>query len=488
MSDEPESRQRVRSPIQRNLVLAALGAILLLLIGIAALGGGGDALPIDVYLALLLAAFLVYGLAVLLIVHRPTLRGIARWLLVVAVLCRVLVLAGPHRYNSDVYRYLWDGDLVARGMNPYAAAPDDPTLDHVRTASPFYAGMNPDYNGIRTVYGPVAMAVFALCARVPGDSVWAVRCTMTAADILTILLLVRMLRALRLPEAYVLVYALNPLLTDSFAQRGQMDALMLPFLVLTVLALVKGRPLASGAALGTAILVKIVPVVLIPVVAVGVFRRGGSVRRFVAGIALVCAAGCAPFVGAGWGALSGLATYAASWHANASLADILGILFGPWAQGVSLVLLAAVVFALVRAGGDENDGARVPRAMAWTLLAVLLLAPAVFPWYLTWTLPFVPILLASARRSVLPWVLLVWSGTAPLWYMRFLVYTPVDEVQWTWLADALSQAAEWIPEPWRVVEYGAVFLVLGIGAVQYARSLNHPKRGPCSASCVPSSR
>ena len=102
---------------------------------------------------------------------------------------------------------------------PRAHAPADPALDAIRDGA-IYPRLNPAYNQIHTVYGPVATVAFAGCVRAPGDAVWNVRVLMTLCDLLTLGVLLLLLGRCGLSRAWALVYALNPLLLDSFAQRG----------------------------------------------------------------------------------------------------------------------------------------------------------------------------------------------------------------------------------------------------------------------------
>jgi len=54
--------------------------------------------------------------------------------LAAGLLARAVLLPSAPTLSEDVYRYLWDGRLVAHGVNPYPRAPSDPRSRASRTA------------------------------------------------------------------------------------------------------------------------------------------------------------------------------------------------------------------------------------------------------------------------------------------------------------------------------------------------------------------
>ena len=44
-------------------------------------------------------------------------------ILAVALALRLMFLFAPPQLSDDIYRYMWDGSNLLRGVNPYAAAP-----------------------------------------------------------------------------------------------------------------------------------------------------------------------------------------------------------------------------------------------------------------------------------------------------------------------------------------------------------------------------
>lgn len=446
----------------RDTAAAALAGGFLLCIGCAAFWRvpRGEPAPLDVYLVFLGAAFVVYAGMLVWLVKRPP----GRWVLLVwmltAVLARCLMLAAPHRPNSDIQRYLWDGHVLASGFNPYAHAPADPSLEGIRGTGP-YERMNPAYNHIRTVYGPVAMCVFAPCAQ-SDDGTRALRFAMTAADIAAIVVLAALLRRLRLPEPYVLVYALNPLLLDAFAQRGQVDALMLPLLTGAALCAVSRRFGWAGVLLGLSALVKFPPLLCAPVLIAYAGRNSRSnALKATAALAIVVCAGGAFWCMGGDAAFSGLAVFAGKWRANEGLHGLFEAVLGP--LGAGAVAAAGTGLTAVLCAFRTRQDAEVPVTFGVVLMALLLLAPAVFPWYLTWLLPLAAVMLTQPRWRLFSGALLWWSAASLLWYLRFFSYPPLAQPLWFEACPALEWACARLREPWRLVEYPPLLVLLTLG-------------------------
>lgn len=65
----------------------------------------------------------------------------------IAIALRVIFLFPEPRLSGDVYRYLSDGRVTARGDDPYAYTPSDPRINHPE---------------IRSIYPPLAQELFVL--------------------------------------------------------------------------------------------------------------------------------------------------------------------------------------------------------------------------------------------------------------------------------------------------------------------------------------
>ena len=107
-----------------------------------------------------------------------------------AVLFRLLLLPAPGG-STDVYRYLWDGRVQAAGINPYAHAPTDPALVGLRDRT-VWPRIN--HRDDRTIYPPAAQATFRAAHAIGLRTPTGFTAVVIAADLAAIGLLVRLVR------------------------------------------------------------------------------------------------------------------------------------------------------------------------------------------------------------------------------------------------------------------------------------------------------
>jgi hypothetical protein len=351
------------------------------------------------WLATAAGASAIYLFAMWLVIRRgpATRRELAACLLLAAVI-RVPWLLSTPTLSDDIYRYIWDGRLQLAGHSPYVSAPADPALQSLHTPETRLTNQPK----LPTIYPPTAQWFFRGVASI-GQSVFAFKLAFVVCDLLTlVLLLVWLAREGRSPWL-CLVYAWNPMVVMEAAGSGHIDALGTPLLFGAFVALTSGRGLLAAAAFVAAVGVKFLPVVLAPYFWARVRWRSLAVAAAL-GLAITL-----PFVVGTWTLpLGALPVYLAKWRVNAPVYFWLDRLVGGrWLSMLPAVSGLAVALAM-------RHRAASPAAWAWPLGASLICAPAVFPWYLLWTVPFL------VDTATLP--LLVWTQTVLLSYAVWPVF------------------------------------------------------------------
>lgn len=356
----------------------------------------------------------------------PTPRGIAA-MLAAGLAMRLVWFWAAVPLEDDYFRYLWDGALVAHGLDPYAMSPEqvaasidlDPTRAAMRAdGSAVLAHIN--FPDLRTIYPAVAEAVFALAHWLTPWRVDGLRILLLLSELCTVLVLLAVLVHLGGNPLLAALYWLNPLVVFVSLGTVHIDALLPPLLLSTVLALAYGRSRAAAALLGLAVGIKVWPVLLAPLVAAEIAARDR--RSFVSAAAIFLAvAGVAlgPLLASSLTPSSGLAAYSAGWSINngpyawASYALVQVSGADGRAQLALRAVLAGVVAAVALLCMRRTDGSSatfINRAMA--IAAVLFyLSPAQFPWYALWFLPFA----AAANNRPL----LLACVTLPAYYLFF---------------------------------------------------------------------
>jgi hypothetical protein len=348
-------------------------------------------------------------------------------------------------YDDDAWRYLWEGHVVAHGENPYGLAPLDDAADGLVDAgsggSPGSLDGEPaavwdevrrrvNHGTVPTIYPPLAQASFGVAHLVAPASVLALKGLLVAVDLATIALVAAALPLSGLPAATAIVYAWNPLVVKAVAGSAHLDVLVALALAGVVYCLLRGWRVASAICLGLGIAAKLSPIVLVPFLA----RRAGW-RALAIGTAAALLS-LAPFAFAANPNATGLAVFAGTWHFNALPWDLLeraaesltGSLEG--ARLVAGAVTAVVLALLLRFDdGREQSFAGVAAAVMGT---VVVLGPAVMPWYLLWVLPLATVALA--------WHWVAFSAAVCL---AFLVMIDGRERQWWLLGEYGTLVAAW---------------------------------------------
>lgn len=422
-------------PASRDLVaLAGLGGLLLALTlaGLALHVPGADSvgspLRTNVFVALLGAGLVAYLAATRLVLRRPLPRR-ALWLVLgVAALQRAVLLPAPPFLSSDIYRYVWDGQVQQAGINPYRYVPADPALARLRDPAVFPHINRATY--ARTIYPPTAQLLFALAGRF-GASVVAMKLAMVACEALAVLCLLRLLARAGLGPERVLIYAWNPLALWSFAGDGHVDAAAIGLLAAALLLRARRRDGLAGAVLAAAGLVKFLPFVVAPA-----FLRGGGLWRPALAGGLAIAVLYAPYLSAGtqvlgflpaYGGEEGLADGSGFWLL-AGLSD-LGTLPAAaprlYQLGVAAGFVLLSLWIARRVVPAEDDVVALCRDTAVLAACATVAISPHYPWYFAWlALPSV----------VAPLPAVIWLSVAPValyldpFHERFiwpsLVYLP----------------------------------------------------------------
>ena len=336
----------------------------------------------------------------------------------VAVLLRLLVLWTGPTYSDDAWRYVWDGLAVSRGASPYAMVPsEDAATAALPGAEEALANMNS--REFYSAYPPMSQAAFVVggwLARADDSALsgaMVIKWLAAAAEMLALILLTKLLSPRQL-----LLYAWQPLVVFEAAGQGHTEAFALPLLVGTLLAM-KSRPMLAGALLAGVVLVKLWPIVLLPLV----WRRGRW--RAVVGSAIVLAL-------LGWpmvlpetlhaiGEASHLYTHRFEFFAGPYfwITDLVNwwdpepidngkLWVGQWMR-LSFVPICGLLLLL-----DWRLQWRLDQSIALILLAYFATATTVHPWYL------LPILaLPWTLASTFHWPMLWLSAWAMATYLRY---------------------------------------------------------------------
>ncbi len=196
--------------------------------------------------------------------------------LVVAALLRVSALVAPISLSDDIWRYLWDGEIVAAGQTPYAESAAE-RMERGEGDAALYEKINrPRY---QTIYPPVAQVVFGAAVYMEqlfgGTATSWLRILFVLFDLMGIAVLGLVLVKLGRSPMWAALYGWHPLAYWEVAAGVHTEALGLVWLAALVGLALSNRAAACGVAIGLAGLAKWTFLVVSPVVALYLLRARG---------------------------------------------------------------------------------------------------------------------------------------------------------------------------------------------------------------------
>ncbi len=322
-----------------------------------------------------LVGFGAYALAVARRGRWSHLPRAGAFVVLVGFALRMAVVPVAPTLSDDVYRYAWEGRVLAHGQDPWRHAPSSPELAPLRDREVHPRVNHPDLGAI---YPPLAELGFMLVARV-SYTLLAFKLWMVLHDLVLCGVLAWWCHRRGGSAWDALVYAWNPLVVSEYAGSAHHDPTGILGLVLA-LAWSERRAVASSVAATAAIMVKLVALPAWPFLA-----REWSVRvRVIA--TLVLGALLATYVALTRAPQSGFTAFATRWRHNDAL-------FGPIAAvlGEDGARLAVGVLIVGLIGGLLWRRTGTVEATRLVLRAGLLVGPVVHPWYLGWVLALEPL-------------------------------------------------------------------------------------------------
>lgn len=182
------------------------------------------------------------------------------------VLFRLIFLFSFPKLSDDYFRFIWDGQLLAKGINPFDYLPAE-VLAEFPNKAVLLSGMNsPEYYSI---YPPMAQLVYWLGAVLSPNSILgsivSMRVIVVLAEIGTIFLLPKILKQLNLNPINSLWYILNPLVIVELTGNLHFEGIMIFFLLAALFFILKQKNLAGSVFWALAAATKLIPLVFLPV-------------------------------------------------------------------------------------------------------------------------------------------------------------------------------------------------------------------------------
>ena len=328
--------------------------------------------------------------------------------------------------SDDVYRFIWDGQLIVNGQNPLLTTPDNyfSALNNTNLNYLYLQQLHGLINHPQfyTCYPPLMQGVFTIAAFFGGDSVFIsiiiIKLIVALADCVAVFFIAKILKKINADAKLVVLYALNPLVIIEGAGNAHFEVMQVALLVISIYFIYEYKYNIAAVFWGFAIVTKLLPLLLLPLIIKLLGLKKGILFSIIAvGFAAIL---FLPFIAVGSvdGFAKSLNLYFQKFEFNASIYYIareIGFWFkgynyisfiGPFLMVIFLLSYAVIFFVKRKLSFDQ-----------FTLFALIVLslyyffATTVHPWYIINLLPFA--LIANKKYAF------VWMGIAFLSYNAY---------------------------------------------------------------------
>lgn len=192
---------------------------------------------------------------------------------ITAIFLRLILIFAAPELSNDFYRFIWDGELISQGINPFSSTPDqifhDPFLYNNEYMRTLYHGMGELSQQHYTCY-PVLNQVLFFIPTYFFDNIMyntiGLKLIVILADLGAIFFAIKIAEHLGVSVHNIWLYALNPFIILEFAGNLHFEGVMIFFLLGSLYFLMKNNWLWSAVWFGLAVQIKLIPLMLIPFV------------------------------------------------------------------------------------------------------------------------------------------------------------------------------------------------------------------------------
>ena len=354
-----------------------------------------------------------------------------------AIISRVVSACIMPALSDDVYRFIWDGQLMLQGNNPFLTTPNE-YLKNVSVSNVKYEYFSLLHGKINhpqfyTCYPPLMQFAFLIAAYLGKSCIYLniilLKLVIAIVDIVGVWFLVKILSKLKLNEKLVLLYALNPSVIIEGAGNAHFEVVQVAFMLMSIYFALQKKIWIAALFWGGAIITKLLPLLLLPLwIKYLGFKKG----------VLFCFIACAfsiltftPFLSttALQGFSSSLHLYFQNFEFNASI-YYLARQIGWWVMGYNyisfigpfLMIFFLSIYAYLFLKNNKINSIQFAHLSMIVLSFYYFFATTVHPWYIINIIPFA--IIAGFYYPV------VWLGMA---FLSYNAYSNISFKENYWL-------------------------------------------------------
>ncbi|WP_086475925.1 mannosyltransferase [Arenibacter amylolyticus] len=350
-----------------------------------------------------------------------------KFLLIAGTLFRFILLFAEPNLSQDYLRFIWDGQLIIHGINPYLHLPKDLLMEvhhSIPHAMDLYNGMGELSASNFSNYPPLNQVIFAISTFLAGPSilgsVMIMRIFIILADLGIVFFGRKLLLKLNKSTHLIFWYFLNPLVILELTGNLHFEGVMLFFFVWALYLLHQQKWKVAAVVFALSISIKLVPLMFLPL-----FLKYFGIRKsiyfyaWVGGVILLLAL---PFYSPEF--ISNYSQTIGLWFSNFefnagfyNLVKYIAEFWGakPWeliktyGMIVPIITIAWIgLLTFIRSNQTVNS---LVASMLWILSLYYFLSATVHPWYVIFLIALT--LFTQFRFPI------VWSLTIVLSYFAY---------------------------------------------------------------------
>ncbi len=194
-----------------------------------------------------------------------------KFLLVAGIAFRLVFIAATPNLSQDFYRFLWDGELIKLGVNPYLYTPDEiiaNSLIQFKSMNTLYEGMGALSARHFSNYPPINQLLFYLSSWLGmgsiASSIVCMRLFIIGADVGVLLIGRKLLQHAGRSIHQMFWYFLNPLVIIELTGNLHFEGVMLFLFLASIYLLVKSKIIYAAPVYAASIMLKLIPLLFLP--------------------------------------------------------------------------------------------------------------------------------------------------------------------------------------------------------------------------------
>jgi len=373
---------------------------------------------IGLYTALCFLSFKLYKAA----------RDHFKLLVSLAIIFRLVFFIAIPALSQDYFRFVWDGQLINAGINPYQFIPTTIAESwNFSNAEVLLEGMGSLSASHYSNYPPLNQLLFAISTSLGSSvlgSVVFLRSFIILADLGTLYFGSKLLSKLGMPRDKIFLYILNPFIIIEMTSNLHFESVMVFFLVWSLYLLQHKRWIASAIVLGLSISIKLLPLLFLPLFLAFFLKRPGlsfiRLLAFYSAICITVGVSFIPFYSEEVfnNFMASIGLWFGKFEFNASVYYLVRWI-GYEVKGYNIIetagkilpMITITVILVITFLKNKGTMQALLRGMLFAVFTYLLFSTTVHPWYLA-----IPLVLSVFARY---FFVLVWSFVVILSYTAY---------------------------------------------------------------------